>query len=266
MISIITPTIRKDGLEIVRKALKRQTFKDFTWYIGSPFDPAVTEAVWVKDDFRGGYWTLNRIYNKLVQRTLLDNPPEKTHTDNGCDEHIIVSLQDNIWIDKDGLEKFYTCQQKTGGLVSGVGDQYAELNEQGKPQFKIWNDPRKTDKYGTFYECMWNDLEFNWCAFPRRLFLAVGGMDEQLDFLGYGGDQLQLCERLNDYGAKFYLDQTNESYTLRHDRSDFGGERKWNKDHVLFSGKYQQRKQELIQNKLWPILQTTSKPVIEKAR
>jgi len=254
-ISILTPTIRKDGLEIVRKALKRQTFKDFSWFIGSKFDPGIAEATWVKDDFTGGFWTLNRIYNKMVSAT-----------NSNMDNHLLVSLQDNIWIEKDGLEKFYTCQKDTGGLISGVGDQYEEIDNHGKPNIVCWNDPRKTNKYGSFYECNWNDLEFNWACFPRSLYLAVGGMDEKLDFLGYGGDQLQLCNRLNDYGAKFYLDQTNESFTLRHGREDFGGQNNWDKHHVLFNGEYQKRRQELVASGLWPVLQTNKKSVIEEGR
>ncbi len=235
-ISVITPSIRKDGLEIVRKALKRQTFKDFSWFIGSSFDPGIAEATWVKDDFQGGFWTLNRIYNALVNRT------------------------------KDGLEKFYTCQKETGGLISGIGDQYEEIDDHGKPKIVCWNDPRRTSKFGSFYECNWNDCEFNWGCLPRKLFLAVGGMDEELDFLGYGGDQLQLCNRLNDYGAHFYLDQTNESFTLRHGREDFGGQSNWDSHHVLFNGEYQKRRQALDASGLWPVLQTNKKSVIEEGR
>ena len=84
-------------------------------------------------------------------------------------------------------------------------------------------------------------------------------MDEELDFLGFGGDQLQLCERLNDLGFKFFLDQANESFTIRHGRESFGGEEKWNKDHVLLNGKYDERKDELKQKGIWPCLTYLSK-------
>ncbi len=251
-ITIITPSIRLEGLEIVRKALSRQTFKDYEWLLGTKTDPGITEATWIKDDFTGGFWTLNRIYNKLVSKSRGE---------------LICSLQDNIWIGNKGLETFWENHRaQPDALISGVGDQYAELNEKGKPHIVCWNDPRKTTKYGSFYECYWNDIEFNWAAFPRRLFLAVSGMDEQLDFEGYGGDQLQLCDRLNDYGAKFYIDQTNESFTLRHSRDDFGGQAHWDENHVLFNGRYQERKAALIKKGSWPILQTNSKYVISEGR
>lgn len=262
MISLITPTIRKEGLEIVRKALKRQTIKNFNWYIGSKFDPEITEAIWVKDDFEGGFWTLNRIYNKLLGTACKKNLGRQSNK-KSVGDHLIISLQDNIWIEKDGIEKFYTCQKETGGLVSGIGNQYSELNERGKPQILSWKDPRKTNKFGSLYECTFPDIEWNWCAIPASAIFDVGGFDEHLDFLGYGMDGYQVNERLNELGYKFFLDQTNESFTLRHDRSAFGGETNWDKNNNLSNGNYEKERLGLIQKGLWPRLNYLSKSVIE---
>ena len=238
-ISIITPTIRKEGLDIIRESLKMHTFKDWEWIICSPFDPEIPEAKWIKDDFEGGFWTLNRAYNALFRASSGD---------------LIVSWQDWIWIPPTGLEKFLEAsKQHPRAIISGVGDQYQRMGEY-RPEVKNWADPRKTDKYGSFYECLWDDAEFNWCAIPKEAIFEAGGMDEELDFLGFGGDQLQICERLNELGYKFFLDQTNESFTIRHNRDSFGGEDKWNNDHVLFNGKYDKRKDELKQKEIWPCL------------
>lgn len=236
-VSVITPSIRPKGLEIVKNALKKQTFKDFEWLICSVFDPGIPEAKWIPDNFTGGFWSLNRAYNSLFKFSSGD---------------IIVTWQDWIFANPDALEKFVDNVEKTNGVVSGVGDQYERVNKWGKPEIKIWSDPRKTDKYGSFYEVNSNDAEWNFCAFPKQAIIAVGGMDEQLDFLGYGGDQLQASERMDQLGIKFYLDQTNESCTVRHNRGDFGGQDAWDKAHVLFNGKYDQRKRELIQSGQWP--------------
>jgi hypothetical protein len=229
MISVITPTIYEDRLKIVKDSLDNQLFTDFEWLVGSPFKPG---GIWVKDNYKGGFWSLNRTYNALVRASKGE---------------LIVSWQDNVWIPPDGLQKFWIAYQETKSIVSGVGDQYKKLDEYGKPIIKIWDDPRKTDKYGSFYECVWNDAEFNWCAIPKKAFYDCGGFDEELDFRGYGGDQLQLCERLNDLGWKFYLDQTNESFTLRHGRITG-----WDKNHVLQNGEYDKRKEEL--RGVWPKL------------
>lgn len=249
-VSIITPTIRPDSLAIVHKSLMSQGFADWEWLIGSSFDPKIKDAKWIKDDFEGGFWSLNRMYNKLVSRSSGE---------------IIITWQDWIYAKPDAVEKFVENVIKTNGVVSGVGDQFSRLNKWGKPEMKIWSDPRKTNEYGSFYECNWNDAEFNFAAFPKELFEKVGGFDEGLDFLGVGGDQLQLCDRLNSIGARFYLDQTNESYTLRHDRSDFGGQKEWDSKHVLFvRGKsglslYDERKKELIGSDSWPVIKNKDK-------
>jgi len=238
-VSVITPTIRKEGLELVKKALKNQTFKDFEWLIGSPFDPGVPDAKWLQDCWSEGYWSLNRSYNSLFLASKGD---------------LIVTLQDWIWIPPDGIEKFVLASETVRGVISGVGDQYERVGQYGKPEVKIWSDPRKNTKNGSFYECYPNDAEWNWCSFPREAIFDIGGMDEQLDFLGYGGDQLQAVERMDALGWKFYLDQTNESYTVRHGREDFGGQESWDGNHVLFNGKYDARKKELINAKKWPVL------------
>lgn len=239
-VSVLTPTIRPEGLAIVRAALKKQSFRNFEWLIGSPFDPKISEAKWVNDDFKLYYWTLNRIYNKLIEESQGE---------------LIVSLQDNIYIPPDGLEKFWIAHEKyPDAIISGVGDQYESIDKFGRPSIKIWSDPRKTLKNGSFYEIFPNDAEFNWCVFPRKAAFAVGGFDENLDILGFGGDQLQFCARLDAVGYKFYIDQTNESFTIRHEREDFGGQENWDKNHVLFNGKYDAEILRLKKIGSWPKL------------
>lgn len=251
MISIITPTIRKEGLDIVARSIQKQTHEDWEWLIGSSFDPEIPWATWVKDEFEDGFWTLNRMYNKLFEEAKGE---------------LVVSWQDFIYATPGGLEAFWDAYKDTNGqgLISGVGDQYSKVDAFGKPYDKIWNDPRKTTRYGSFYECMWNDIEWNWAAIPRDKFFAVGGMDEGLDHLGYGGDQLQLCNRLSDIlpRVSFWLDQSNESYTHRHGRDGHGGQEHWDKNHVLFNGKYQQRKDQLIKEDNWPTLVDFARGVV----
>ena len=234
MLIVITPTNDNEKLKLPRLALKNQTVP-FRWLICSKEDPGFDEAVWVRDEFEGGFWSLNRAYNALFERA-----------DRG---DTIVTLQDNIWVSPDCLEKFQVAIEKTNGIISGVGDQYQREGKYGKPEVKIWNDPRKTDKYGSFYPCVWNDIEWNLAAFKKEVVEAVGGMDEKLDFLGCGGDQLQFMERAKDAGFETYLDQGNESFTLRHGRRDG-----WDEHHVLFNGEYDRRKAELKASGAWPKL------------
>ena len=246
-ISVITPSIRPEGLEIVKKALEAQTFdkNEFEWLIcsPSPLPKRFTKLnyTWVDDDSEHGFWALNRSYNKLFRQAQGD---------------LLVTLQDWIHINPDGLQKFWDNYLQVGpkALISGVGDQYEGLDKWGKPEIKIWSDPRKTDKNGSFYECFPNDVEWNFAAFPRAAVFEAGGMDEQLDFLGFGGDQLQMGQRLDELGYKSYLDQTNESFTIRHDRKDYGGQLYWDENHVVLNGKYDKEIQRLKSEAKWPKL------------
>jgi hypothetical protein len=227
-ISVITPTIRKKGLPLVQKALRRQSLTDFEWLIGSSFD-ASEYGRQVKDDFGGGLWTLNRIYNKLAKEAKGE---------------LLVSWQDYTFADPDALEKFwFHYRQEPKTLVSGVGDKYTDPNWISP----VWVDPRKNDRFGAFYPCYWTDIEWNFCSCPKQALYDIGGFDEGADFEYLGMDGYGVNERLNDLGGyDFKLDQTNRSYSLVHSRVG-----NWDKDNGL-DGPYQARREKLKEQGKWP--------------
>ena len=232
MISVICPTIRKEGLEIVEKALKRQTFKDFEWLIGSSFDPEIGTAKWVKDDFEGGRYTLNRTYNRLIKESKGD---------------LLVSWQDYTFADPTALEKFwfhFVTEPKT--LVSGVGNKYESVYPELGAM--TWKDPRERKDQGTYYECFPNDWEANFAAVPKQALYDIGGYDEELDAF-FSMDNVSVVERIDALGKyKFMLDQTIKSYSLGHGRP-----KDWDKYHAMH-GAYENRKSQLIRDGIWPKL------------
>jgi glycosyltransferase involved in cell wall biosynthesis len=229
-LTVITPTVRELGLKQVRKSLNKQTFKDFEWIVISPNDLKVDADKVLKDPPKkeGDYWSFNKAMNLAIEQAAGD---------------LIVSIQDFTEFGPEGLAKFWYYFENgyDKALISGVGDKY---NEEGQ---KIWTDPRRTVEYGTFYECFPNDIEFNYCSIPRRAFFEVGGFDEYLDKYA-GMDHISVQERLNDIGYKFYLDQTNESKSLHHGRLP-----NWDDNHAMHGG-YHQRKQDLMDEGIWPHL------------
>lgn len=81
-ISVITVTIRPQGLKQVRDALLKQTFTDFEWLV---------EVNWTgKVDF-------NQAMNRAINR---------------AQGELIVSIQDFITPPKDGLQQFWDAYQK----------------------------------------------------------------------------------------------------------------------------------------------------------
>ena len=227
---MITPTARSKSLDLVRKSLNKQTFEDFEWIVISPNDISIDADKVLKDPDKneGDYWSFNKAMNHAIRNAEGD---------------LIVSVQDFTGFDPDGLEKFwfYFTNGYDKALISGVGDKF---DEEGN---KVWIDPRHTTQYGTFYECYYNDIEFNYCSVPKKAFYDVGGFDEYLDKYA-GMDHISVQERLNDIGYKFYLDQTNNSRSIVHGRLD-----KWDDNHAMHGG-YQDRKKELLNLGLWPVL------------
>src|SRR3990167_3967958 len=239
MISVITPSVRKGGLDIVSLALKRQTIDEYEWLIGSPFDPQIVEAEWVKDDFEGGFWSLNRVYNKLITYAKSD---------------LIVSWQDYTFADPDCLEKFlYHFRDEPKTLVSAVGNKYTDVY----PTLGsvIWKDPRMRDDQGSYYPVFFNDVEGNLASVPKQAFYDVGGFCEDFDFGFYGMDFYGVIDRLNEFGGyDFKIDQTIKSYSLVH-----GRRKDWDKFNGLTDQKYEMFKRELKDKGKWVIMNYLSK-------
>lgn len=207
-VSVITPTIRPDGLKLVESALKRQMFsdfwykhlEDFEWLVGSPFEPDV-DCIWVQDDFKGGLWTLNRIYNKLIKQAKAD---------------IIISIQDHTFFGMDVIDRFRThFLYDPKSIVTGVGDKYDTVYP--KKGTVIWRDPRRVD--GGFRDTTFNNIEFNFCSIPKEALYAVGGFDEQMDFEFFGMDAYDTLRRISNVGGfKFVIDESIESFSEEHGR------------------------------------------------
>lgn len=240
-ISVLTPSIRPEGLKIVSKCLERQTFphNEFEWIIASPGETDLlpnSKNIGIISG-KKGFHTLNRDYNRLLKKSRGE---------------LIISWQDYIWAPPDTLEKFWYWFQEKGAkwCVTGVGDIYCSLDEFSKPIVKVWSDPRKSGRttYGDNYECFPVDWELNFCGAPLEAFKSVGGFDEKLDFTGFGMDNVSVAERLDESGYKFLIDQNLECRGLQHSRH-----KDWDKHHNMHNA-YNSRKLELIASGTWPKL------------
>ena len=233
MISVITPTIRIEGLELVAKALRRQTHTDYEWIIVSPL--SITELDrqtdhanyrYVKEPEKdlGDYWSIYKAYNEAIRHAKGD---------------LIITWQDYTYTKPDTLERFwahYLREPKT--IIGAVGNKY----EDDTWTVKTWHDPREHSNYGegAYYQCNYNDIELNLSAWPKQSFYAVGGFDEYL------GKYSSLCgldvlDRLNMIGGwDFKLDQSIKSYSLEHGRLPG-----WD-EYTPFNGAYDKRRAEYI--------------------
>jgi len=190
-ITIITPSVRKEGLELVKKALSRQTLPRYLyeWIVQERVGELPTDCV----------WTLNRDMNTAIKK---------------AQGELIISWQDYTYAKPDALEKFwFYYKQNPKAVISGVGNKYEDSS------FKVitWQDPREITT-NTFYTCPPQQIEFNFCSIPKAAFYDIGGYDEELD-KWFGMDGISIVDRLNLIGGyEFKLDQTNKSYSLEHGR------------------------------------------------
>lgn len=238
-ISVITPTIRTEGLLLIKKSLEEQTFNDFEWLIVCPEDMAQTIKLSLANNSRilkdppkkeGDVWSLNKAYNEAIRR---------------AQGELIVSWQDYTYARDDALEKFwYYFTKNPKALVSGVGNKYTTIF----PTLGeiVWKDPREVDQVSGLFACTPNNIEANFCSAPKAAFYAVGGFDEDLDKY-FGMDALSVFDRLGMVGGwKFYLDQTNKTYSLSHSRIPM-----WEEKNAIH-GPYRERRQRYLYN---PVLE-----------
>lgn len=140
-ISVITPTIRPDGLVWLQDCLKKQSFKDFEWL--------VEVGLGVKHD-------LNQAYNRMLKRAKGE---------------LIVFYQDWIEIPDNGLQVFWEEYQKDKNYFIT-----APVGKKGDDQKIKWD--WRAFKYE---DCGFQGWEIDWgCASKEALF-KVGGFDEELD-------------------------------------------------------------------------------------
>jgi hypothetical protein len=233
-IAVITPTIRPEGLKLIQKALNKQNLSDFDWWICSPQKPPKSIwGNWLKDDFQGGYWTLNRAYNRLIKESTGE---------------IIVSWQDFTYANKSTLSCFNTFHKKhPKALLSILGDKYLDEDF----SFATWTDPRVKSEAPK--ETPFTEVEWNLCSCPRSALYEIGGFDEAMDILGYGMDGYGVNERLNELKYKFYTTSKVRSYSLMHGRV-----KDW-EEHNLIHGQYQKHIESLKKQNKYPFLEYLSR-------
>lgn len=233
MISVITVTNRFGGIDINWSALRRQTHKDFEWILSDTlYEKRKTEVQsYTKHDARINHFKQGAKHSEA--KTWLSHAENEAIAK--ATGELIVLLQDYIHITPDALEKFwYQYQQNPKYFVTGVGHQYGNPGKEhitdpnglvtifskpfeGVPTQQVWVDPRMRTDLGTFYACMPNDWEANFCMAPRKMFYDVGGFDEDYDFQGHAFDNCSVAERAFRLGYEPYIDQTNESFSVNSD-------------------------------------------------
>lgn len=179
-VSVLTPTIRPGGLEPTKLCLESQTYQDFEWLVevGLPS--------------RGH--DLNAAYNKMLRRA------QGTY---------VVSLQDWIYIEDDGIERFVQALDSTEKtfFTAPVGFD-VDGNGFDNPD---WDWRKHKDG-----EIAYNEWEIDWAAAPLEALKEIGGFDEELDKY-WSSDNVNVAYRAKLAGYTFANLRDNPAYGILHD-------------------------------------------------
>ena len=235
MITVISPSVRPDGLKIVERCLKRQDFTDWEWLVIAPkrlsgdIQALSLPCTLLEDPPKrsGDFWSLCKAWN-LGYSTARGE--------------LIVNIQDMIWFPPDTLGRFWRhYQNNPKSLVTAVGDHYERQDDRGEPINKVWQDERDRSK---FAEISNSELEMTMCSVPKQAILDCGGVDEEYD-KGPGVQEKEMGLRIKLLGYQLFIDPTIEYKAIKHARlTDDWDDKYWSitapmyKKHVegLFDG------------------------------
>lgn len=183
-ISVITCSIRPNGLDIIRTGLMKQTLTDFEWIVEIGMD---------KHD-------LNKAYNRALRQ---------------AEGELIVSLQDYILIRPDYLQKFWDAYKKNPrAFITAPVGKVDNLNYSGNIQWD-WRAYRN-DETKNIRDCEWNCWEIDSGCAPLDALKEIGGFDEYLDGV-WSGDNVNVGCRAYMAGYEFKCLFDNPSLAYDHD-------------------------------------------------
>lgn len=222
-ISVVMPTARYGGLDVLEKSLAHQTFGDFEVLVVDELrrkeliESAGFIYVEPPEKKDSCWWNLDASLNVAIRQAKGE---------------LIVQINDFVYVPPDGLQKFWDRHlQEPKAFISGVSDQFlAPPASDPKGLHSVWgawpgppagekvfSDPRKDSNYKGFYLTIPLLFEGNWCAYPRQAWVDIGGYDEAFD-AGWGYDNVEFAERATFYWYHVFLDTENEVSCYSHIR------------------------------------------------
>lgn len=184
-ISVVTPTIRPLGLEIMKQCLEEQTEQDFEWLV---------EVGLNRHD-------LNAAFNRMIKRAKGE---------------LIIFYEDFTKIRPDGLERFWKAYQDNPGTLFTAPLGKVDCDWDEKPRWD-WRAMKQDESQTDYTNCRWQTCEFDWGACPKKILFEIGGFDEELDKY-WSCDNVNVGCRANLAGYKFKCVFTNPALALDHDK------------------------------------------------
>lgn len=196
LISVLTASVRPDGLPMVARCLSAQTEARWEWLISLPADKigrfvATDPRIRVLADpprRPGDFYRLNGAWNGLVREARAD---------------LCVFACDWIHFEPDALERFLgSYREDPLSCVSAPGHHYEQVWN-NKPEVLWEGDPRQHE-VGPDGRMPWHMYELSLASAPRQKLIEVGGFDEDYDRVA-GMSEKECAGRLSAAGCDFFL-------------------------------------------------------------
>ena len=159
MISVVTPTIRPEGLVVVRDSLLKQTHREFEWLV---------------DINTTGQVDLNQSLNRLLKRAKGE---------------LVVFLQDHIQIEEDGLEQFWRAYKDKPAFYTAPVGKVKQWGDEPKWDWRI----HREDIEWTEWEIDWG------CAPRGSLFKIGGFDEKLDRYWGFDNVNIGLRAHIAGY-------------------------------------------------------------------
>lgn len=200
-ISVVTASVRPEGLGMVNACLTKQTNQDFEWLIAMP--EAMLPAIRVTNDKTRviaeppkrdkDFYRLNGAWNALVREAKGE---------------LLVFCVDWIWFESDALERFWErYQEKTHVGVTSIGHHYRRV-VRGRPEVLWQMDTRPAqladipvDTWEGYPPTMWENA---FCSLPKKGVIEAGGFDEDFDRVA-GNSEKEMAQRMYRCGYRFQM-------------------------------------------------------------
>lgn len=176
-ISVLTPSIRPDGLKALQGCLEKQTLQDFEWLVelGIP----------------GRGHDLNAAYNRMLRRAKGE---------------LVVSYQDYTRILDDGLERFWNAyRENPRTFYTAPHGKVLDWNDKPEWDWRAYSDAKPD----------WKCWEIDWGCAPLSALKEIGGFDEELD-KRWSADNLVVGKKAALAGYSFANLHENPAVGLKH--------------------------------------------------
>lgn len=184
-ITVVTPSIRPEGLKITKQCLDEQMFKDFEW---------ITEVN------ETGKHDLNTAYNRMLRKAKGE---------------VVVSLQDYTKVSPIYLHNIWECYKKHPRAFVTMPVGKVDNLEYKPPAKWDWRAYRN-DETKNIRDCEWNCWEIDSGFAPLFALKEIGGFDEVLDGV-WSGDNVNVGCRAQLAGYEFKCLFDNPALAYDHD-------------------------------------------------